>query len=326
MWPVIGHDQAVAFLEASLAAGRLAHAYLVKGPEHVGKMTLARSLAQALNCLGPQPPCQRCDACRRIAAGTHPDVQIIAPGSGGSRLEVGIDQVRELQRMAALKPYLGRYRVFIVDGAEHMTHEAANCLLKTLEEPPPQVVIALLATLEETLPPTILSRCQRLELRPMAAARVAEALKERLPISPEMAQELARFSQGCLGWALEAAADEGKVRERAAELSRLVELTGGDRKQRLDHAGLLARDRGQALVALKLWLTWWRDLLLMRGGHPAAIINADREAALRELASRYSLAQIAAFIGSLVDAGRHLEQNANARLALEVLMLSLPSA
>ncbi|TET38214.1 MAG: AAA family ATPase, partial [Dehalococcoidia bacterium] len=166
MWQVIGHEKAVALLERSMKGGKLSHAYLFVGPPHVGKMTLAMNLAQALNCRGEERPCGECPQCRRIARGVHADVQVI--GLEG-RMEIGIDQIREMQHAASLKPFEGRNRVFIIDGADHLSHEAANCLLKTLEEPPPNDQLILLAANERLLLPTVLSRCQKLELGPLPA-------------------------------------------------------------------------------------------------------------------------------------------------------------
>ena len=154
-WQTVGHDWAVTLLRRSLAGGRVAHAYLFSGPPQIGKTRLALELAQALNCAQPDPPCGRCPSCLKIARGTHPDVRLVeGEGAGGS---LKIDQVRALQREAALAPYEGRYRVFILRQMDRATLEAANCLLKTLEEPPGHVVLGLTAVYPESLPLTIVS-------------------------------------------------------------------------------------------------------------------------------------------------------------------------
>ena len=177
MWETRGQDWAVDFLRRGLEQGRLAHAYLLVGPEGVGKATLAKDLARAVNCDEDAPPCGQCRSCRRIAEGKHPDIMVVSlsdrqdDGERRGRAaearaprDIKIDQIREMQRWVALKPFEGRYRVFIVDGAENLNAESANALLKTLEEPPPQVLLILLATDERRLPATVVSRCQRLEL------------------------------------------------------------------------------------------------------------------------------------------------------------------
>ena len=172
MWQVQGQDHIVNQLESSLKQGRPAHAYLLVGPPHVGKMTLALNLAQGLNCLqGTGVPCGSCLQCLRIARGHHADVKVVAvggtqgarasrpdPGEGprrGRETVIGIDDVKEVLHQVNLKPFEGRVGVTIFDGAETMSDEAANALLKTLEEPPPQVVLVLLTSNEDAILPTV---------------------------------------------------------------------------------------------------------------------------------------------------------------------------
>jgi len=325
MWQVVGHEKAVGLLERSLKGGKLSHAYLFVGPRHVGKMTLALSLAQALNCLADEKPCGQCHQCLRIAVGKHTSVQVI--GLNG-KTEIGIDQIREMQHLSSLKPGEGRHWVFIIDGAEHLSHEASNCLLKTLEEPPPDVQLILLAINERLLLPTVLSRCQRLELRPLPTAIAEQALIHRWGVPAEQAGVLARLSCGCLGWAVAASSDEGPLSERRKRLSALRHLASVGREERFAYAADLAsqfgRDRASVQEVLQLWLGWWRDLMLIRGRCGNFATNVDQEAALYTEAQGYSLTQIKDFIQSLQRAKGQLDQNANPRLVLEVLMLSIP--
>ena len=149
MWSVIGQTRAVSLLQRSLERGSLAHAYLFVGPAHVGKMTLALNLAQALNCAAAEPPCGQCLSCQKIASAKHADVQIVGLNRDGDsdeprpRAEISIDQIRQVQHSASLPPFEGRHKVFIIDGAELLSTEAANCLLKTLEEPVGKVIFLL---------------------------------------------------------------------------------------------------------------------------------------------------------------------------------------
>ncbi|MDP2726433.1 MAG: DNA polymerase III subunit delta', partial [Dehalococcoidia bacterium] len=149
---LLGYPEVTKRLQRELAEGHVSHAYLVLGPTQVGKKVLALELAQALNCLDPSPPCGLCPHCQKIIAGIHPDVQVLGlladEKSNRLRKEIGIDQVRALQHDASLHPCWGRYRVFVIDEAQHLSCEAANCLLKTLEEPPSACIIILLATEE----------------------------------------------------------------------------------------------------------------------------------------------------------------------------------
>jgi DNA polymerase-3 subunit delta' len=140
VWQVVGQAKAIALLERSLDKECLSHAYLFVGPPHIGKMTLAQNLAQAVNCEAKERPCTQCVSCRRIAAGKHADIQVVGLTSEG-KTEISIEQVREIRSAISLPPYEGRYKVFIIDGAEHLSAEASNCLLKTLEEPPPRALL-----------------------------------------------------------------------------------------------------------------------------------------------------------------------------------------
>jgi DNA polymerase-3 subunit delta' len=332
MWQLVGQDRAVAQLQRKLAQGSVAHAYLLVGPPHVGKMTLALELAKALNCEAPEPPCGECDSCRRVASGKHADVQVIGLDSGNAndkpRAEISIDQVREMQHSASLPPFEGSHKVFIIDGAELMSHEAANCLLKTLEEPSEGVVFILLTANDSLLADTVISRCQRLELRPLPTSQLEVALNERRSLERAKLELLARLGHGRLGWALAAADDNSLLERRDQLLERLLEVIQGDNEVRFDYAAQLAAQFGQNRASVRevldLWLDWWRDLLLVKLGSGDAITNIDHATELVEMGRGCKLSQIRDFLGSIQAAGEQLEQNANPRLVLEVLMLNIP--
>ncbi|MFC1903719.1 ATP-binding protein [Chloroflexota bacterium] len=331
VWQVVGQDRIVSLLQRGLEKGSLAHAYLLVGSPHVGKMTLALDLARTLNCQSAEPPCGECVSCQKIASGNHPDVQVIGLIQNESSAEaklISTDQIKEMQHSASLPPFEGKCKVFIIEGAELLSVEAANRMLKTLEEPVGEVVFILLATNDRLLPATVVSRCQRLELTSLPTSELETVLNSRWGVEPPMARLLSRLSHGCLGWALSAASGSDSLPQRAEKLDRLLEIINADYEERFTVAAQLAaqftQNRGLVQEILDLWLDWWRDLLLVKVGCRDIITNIDRLDDLVELASRHSLVQMKAFIASIQAAGEQLRQNANPRLVLEVLMLDMP--
>lgn len=339
-WPVIGHDWAVRALVASSAADRIAHAYLFTGPHAIGKTTLARAFAQMMQCLRDGRPCGECSACQKIARGRHPDVQIIEGVPVGFKFDgkspvpprtndreprvLKIDQIRALQHDLSLSPFEGRYKIVILRRFEEANEEAANAFLKTLEEPPTHVRLLLTARDTTLLLPTIASRCQTLALRPLALKQVESALIERWQVKPKSARLLARLSSGRLGWAVRANADPSLLKARSAHLDALVAVLREGRAERLMRAGDFAKDTEELPGVLELWLSWWRDVLLIQSGDGARITHVDREDALREQAKQFSLNQVQGALKSVRATARYLSQNVNARLAMENLLLNFP--
>jgi DNA polymerase-3 subunit delta' len=321
-WPVIGHDWAVRSLERAVVDDRPAHAYLIGGTPQIGKTTLARSLALALNCRSTHSarPCGQCRSCQLINSGRHPDVQLIEPDGA----HVKIDQVRALQHDLSLRPVEGRYRVAIFDQFEVATIEAQNALLKTLEEPPDYVVLIVLASDPELLLPTIVSRCQQVPLRPLTIIQVREALIKQWNVEAHQANLLAHLSGGRLGWAVTAASDASIMAARAKYLDDLRGLLKADRVTRFDYAEDLTKKSDLARSAIDLWRTWWRDVLLTGSGSSAELINIDRTAEIQTLAQRVDLNQAKAAADACGRALWQMDRNVTARLVVEVLLLDFP--
>jgi DNA polymerase-3 subunit delta' len=211
MWQTIeGHDAVVEQFRGALAAGRLATTYLFVGPEGIGKRAFARQLAQALLCTASDPvrlePCGQCESCRLAAAGNHPDLIQVARQTGTKFLKVeqfiGERDHRNQEGLChdvSLRPMLGRRRVAIIDDADWFTPESANCLLKTLEEPPPGAVIILIGTSRSRQLPTILSRAQVIRFKPLPEDAIRNLiLAEGFVDDDAAAANLAAKSHGSL--------------------------------------------------------------------------------------------------------------------------------
>lgn len=337
MWPIVGHQQVIDLLQRSINKNRIAHAYLFSGPPQIGKTSIAIAFAQALNCQGSNQPCGECCPCRLIAANKHPDVRLIQltpPGEdngisakGGERV-IGIEQIRSLQHDAALLPYEGRWKVYIILNVEHMSDEAANCLLKTLEEPPPQVVLLLTTVDSGLLWPTVVSRCQVIPLHPLPSAEIKAALEQQWQVDDEEAHRLASLATGRIGWAISAVLDPIVLQKREEQLNWLLHLVGSSRVDRFAYAeqlaGQFAHHPETVKDILRLWLGWWQDLLLAKGGCAELAANADRADILSAQAQAYDFDQLLSFLRAINTTLEQLDQNVNPRLALETLLLNIP--
>ena len=378
---LIDQQHARLLLQSALRSGRIAHAYLFVGPSGVGRLTAARAFAQALQCSrGGEDACGICGPCRKVAAGTHPDLRIFSPGrtaggeqqvvvidqvrdlkhdriiasgrtpAGGEHRAVIIDQVRDLKHDARYQPYEGKWKIFILEDAEQMRAEAANSLLKVLEEPPPGIVIILIAESTEALLPTLVSRCQLVRFSLVAAADIAQALRARFGVPEARARFLAAISGGRVGAALAAAGAGGEddiFARRQDVLSTFHALERGGvipgldaaeslartgwspppppptesvRSQRAnDHVKSAARIRDiERWLDIALW--WYRDLAIWQTTRdPALLVNLDSRDEIAAWADRTPPDHIPRVVQAIEEAKAALRRNVNPRLALEGL-------
>jgi DNA polymerase-3 subunit delta' len=274
-WDLIGHEWAINLLKEHITRDQLRHAYLIVGPQGVGRRTLALRLAQALNCTQPPEPgipCQNCPSCRQIGRMQHPDLSIVQselsayqselrqnptgerlPRASESRRKRGsksdqnielsnqilIDQIRDLQRVLALSPYQSQYRIALILQAEDARESAANSLLKTLEEPTSSTILVLTAESAERLPATVVSRCEVLRLRPVSIDQLDQALQSRQQLPADRARLLAHLANGRPGVALDLIQDTTVLASRNAWLDDHAKLIGAGRVERFDYASAL---------------------------------------------------------------------------------------
>ena len=326
------HRAIVDQLRRSLERGRLAHAYLFSGPRGAGKEEVARTLAQALNCLeNENDACGRCDSCRRIAAGNYPDLHWVRPESKGRRIPV--EAIREFEQAVNLKAAVARVKVGILVDGECMTEAASNAFLKTLEEPPAQTIMILLTTEPQRLLPTILSRCLRITFGPVAGA--TPLFRARVvPVLTHFAgaRGVAGAYQlhGALTGLLQQLREEIRgAAEAAADLDRYAHLDAKLR-ERLDEQ-LEARIAGEYRAAreqvLEELYSWFADVLLcVERADPGLLAHPDQLDALRHAAAHLTAAKAGANLDAIEQIRESLVRNIHETLALEVGLLKLAVA
>jgi DNA polymerase-3 subunit delta' len=325
-WNLIGNEWAVDMLKKHITHGTTRHAYLLAGPPGLGRRTLALRFAQALNCqtpLEPGIPCGQCRDCRQIAAMQHADLTVVQAESEGGTLKV--DQIREARRTLVLKPYQANYRVALFIRFHEANDNAANALLKTLEEAPSYAVLILTADNPEQLLPTIVSRCEVIRLRPL---RVDEAQREleRRGLETDRAKLIAHISGGRFGYALRLLEDESLLGWREERLNDLQTLISASRVEKFAYADKLSRDKEAMRQAILIWLSYWRDVMLRTAQAETPLANVDRNLEIEELAQRLDLSAARRVVKGLEDVLAKMERNVNSRLLAEVLLMDLPKA
>ena len=323
-WDLTGHEWAVDMLKKHIVHGTTRHAYLFSGPPGLGRRTLALRFAQALNCPTPLEagiPCGVCRDCKQIESMRHADLTIIQSESEGGILKV--DQIREVRKTLFLKPYMSKYRVALFLRFHEANDNAANALLKTLEEAPSYAVLILTADNPEQLLPTILSRCEVLRLRPLSVEVVQRELESR-GLENSRAKLIAHISGGRMGYAIRLIEDDSLLEWREERLDDLLKLLPASRVEKFAYADKLARDKDSMRQTITFWLSYWRDVMLRTAQVETPLVNVDRNVEIEDLAGRMDLSSARNVVGGLESALGKLERNVNPRLLAEVLLMDLP--
>ncbi|MDA8354184.1 MAG: DNA polymerase III subunit delta' [Firmicutes bacterium] len=318
---VAGQERVIRLLKNALKNQRVAHAYCFCGPEGTGKEKTAIEWAKALNCEQPgDDACDRCRSCRQISHGNHPDV--IFPERDGQT--IGIGQIRELQRRFSYSPPAGTTRVLILRHAETLTLQAANSLLKFLEEPASLWVAILLTENVHNLPPTVLSRCQLIRFQPLHPRRIEAALIEE-SVNPGAARVAAHLSSSV--------SEARRLVERdefAPFCERVIEWIGDIVSGKLDpfvevQTEWLARDtdREDIQLLLGLALLWLRDLQHRQLGMEEPPVFSENDDSLRRQASKWTHSGLLNAMDAVIQAQKALTGPVQPQAVLEQMVLAM---
>lgn len=337
---IVGQEHIVKTLQNAIVNNRLAHAYIFSGPRGTGKTSMARILAKSLNCRegsGIQP-CLKCDLCEAIKNGTAMDVIEIDAASNR-----GIDEIRQLREQVNFMPAEGKYKVYIIDEVHMLTNEAFNALLKTLEEPPSFTIFVLATTEVQKIPPTILSRCQRLDFKRISVADVAEHLKmiasrEGVKIDERSLQFIARINDGSMRDAISLLDQLISFKGKEIKFEDVLDVLGtADFVALSKLADLLAVKNLEGLVSYieqviaegknilqlnKDLVEYLRNLLFTKVGAVTAVdVSAENLSKLKEQAELFTLEQLKKMLLLFSRADADMRWQQNMKLIFELAVL-----
>ena len=321
-YDIVGHEQVKKSLQKVVSTNTPSHAYLLYGGEGVGKRSVARAFAKALECSGSNGDCcNQCISCKAFDSENHPDVIYVRLNGKKS---LGVEEIREqIVQKAVSKQYQYEYKIFIIENADAMTAAAQNALLKTLEEPPHYAVFLLLADNKEGFLPTILSRTVLLPLRPLSDTDVKEYLKSHLSIGDEQAAVFSAISQGSIGQAMEMAGSEEFAAMRRDIINKLLLLTKTSTPACLALARELEIYKDSKRLLDMIYL-WYRDLLAVKCiGNAGTILQQDFAEQLHGQAAGTNEKNIISQLDAVWQAQGQLRQNASFISVMEVLFIKL---
>ena len=320
---IVGHEDIIRHMKSSIELGKVSHAYLIHGERDSGKKMLARTFAQTLNCeAGGINPCGECQSCKQAVSGNHPD---IITGTHEKPEMVSVDEVREqLIDSIAIKPYKGKYKVYIVPDADLMTIAAQNTLLKTIEEPPEYGVVLLLASNLDRVLPTVLSRCVLLSTKPVNDLDMLEYLQKNLGLSEDKAHFCIEFAQGNMGKAIKLAKNDeyAQVVESVVSVMKSIyTMDLDDLKHAVEH---IENFKLSINDYMDLMMMWYRDVLMLKvTGKVDKLLFRDEYAVLKKQAEILSFAAVEEKIDAISKAKKRLVANAGFDVTMELLLYRL---
>ncbi len=320
---IYGQEQIREHLQNALSTGKVSHAYIINGEKSSGKEFIAKVFAMALQCEREgTEPCQECHSCRQALSASHPDIIRVVHEKPNT---ISVDDIRtQVNGDVAIKPYSGKYKVYILSEAEKMTAQAQNALLKTLEEPPEYAVIMLLTSNVNALLPTIVSRCVTLEMKPVPDEIVRRFLCTQLQVPDYKAEVCVAFARGNIGKAKALATSEDFEKVKAEALSLLKYIQEMDLNEIISAVKKITEYKLEVSDYLDICVIWYRDALLFKATSDVNhLIFREELQALRRTAQRSSYEGIENIIKALDTAKKRLDANVNFELVMEMLMMTI---
>ncbi len=323
---IVGHNEQIEQMINAYRSDRLAHAYLFYGPDEIGKKTVAKAFAQYVFCENSSgssgnagDSCSFCAPCRKIQAGNHPDMLIISP----EKSVIKIDMIRDLQRKLQYGKYEAKFKFCIIDETEKLRVEAANALLKTLEEPARDTVIILVTSKINMLLPTIVSRCQKLRFNPLKDADITGELIRRYALGGDEAQVISAFLQG--SFAKIEYSDFSKIIQLRRELvKRVKEASLNNLAGIISFSNELSGSDKELLVqTIEIIKTFYRDAAMLQTGLKDDLINKDIVKDIMRISSRLTKDELFEKINIMNQIQSSVMANVNKRLAVESMMIEL---
>ncbi|GEM_PF-482446 len=347
-WNFIGNHDIVRFLEKTISNDTVSHAYLISGPAKSGKKTLVDQFLRILFCFKAQAakktqskgtasfPCGECAHCRQIEKRVHPDICFVDrlrdEKTEKLKKNISIEQIRRLQEQLHSGTFLNLYHVGLIYNADLLSLEAANSLLKMLEEPHRNTMFILVAQQPDSLPTTVLSRCQRFTLRPVSGKTLYNYAREKFEVTPDVAITWSKLSYGLPGKLHQFARDPLPFKKHQSEVNDLFKLLSGDTFQRLTQlddffSGKKDHQEGAEEMEerLQTWSLVVRDLILARifPEGSASIMNLWCVDTINSLSKEFSIEFLRRFYDQIEETKQKLPTNANTKLLLDHLFLSL---
>ena len=320
---IVGHTDIIEYIKSSASQGKVSHAYILTGERGSGKKMLANLFAWTLQCeAGGEEPCNECHACKQMASSNHPDVIRVLHEKPNS---IGVEDIRkQVNDDIQVKPYSGKYKIYIIAEADLMTVQAQNAILKTIEEPPAYAVILLLAENADALLPTIRSRCVMLKLRNIKDALVRRYLMEQLQIPDYKAEICTAFAQGNIGRATMLANSEyfNEIKDEALMLLKSIDTMELDGL--LEAVKRISAYKLEITDYLDLLMIWYRDVVIYKATKNIdRLIFGDQLDYIRERAKKSSYEGIETILTALETAKTRLKANVNFDLVMELLLLTI---